>query len=201
MKENSQIEAHLQKSVITGSTSVYDASDFIVPERFDLGFKLLWLECSKYRSLQAEAGYEAHIKAITEFTEAEYGNSSKSGVVSFKKQFKDLEESMEKAFDENISTIPIDKNGILLNGAHRTSIAVKNKISVSAVTCDYPHPNYDWRFFHKRGVRQDYLIVQLEQFVEMGKIFFSIRWPAAGAENDSKISALLPKIMYENKLL
>lgn len=106
---------------------IVDARKLICPQRFDLYALLLYID-HKVKGVKndiyAYNVYKERTRTITAFKMSETGNDSKNSFQDFITVFDNLIEDTQKGnFDENRTLIPVDKNYVLMDGAHRTACA------------------------------------------------------------------------------
>ena len=101
-----------------------DPLDLLTPVRFDIPAKTLYARHKEkgVQDIVAKFVYEHHLEVWGDFTE---GNPKKNGVNDFYNSYHEVLNSIKKdGFDEEKSFIPVSDQGLLLNGAHRTSAAI-----------------------------------------------------------------------------
>ena len=108
--------------------------------RLDLGFKKIFLELKQSNYSVARGFYRHDIRSQTLGKYKEFGNEYKSSFEIYEKVFNELQRSFSKNnFCQKTSLIPLAYDGTILNGAHRTSLALHQKKSLIAVkTCLSP---------------------------------------------------------------
>ena len=108
-----------------------NAIDMLCTERFDIIAKIIYIKYSN-RNLKnnfSEILYLNHIKALNNFVE--YDRSGKIGKEEFVKTFTNLIHSVEeRGFDKSF-ILPINQSRIILDAAHRTSIAIVKNVFLS----------------------------------------------------------------------
>ena len=161
-----------------------NAQDLITSNRFDICFKLAYLDMKQKNSDFAKEIYASHIKAfgLGEYTEPEKPN--KKNLDSFINEFEKIYKNMEEyGFDYNTSIIPISKDGSILNGSHRVACAIKLGIDVICVQLDVHPSEYDFNFFKKRLVPWELLLISVESLQQYKpNIHTAIVWPIAQAK-------------------
>lgn len=105
-----------------------DPHTLLVPNRLDLVAKIVWIESyvtGKNRDF-GYALYKEHIPAMTNGRCVEGGQEDeKNSVEKYIEAFKKLVDSISKdGFDEKISAVPVGENNSIMDGAHRTAIAI-----------------------------------------------------------------------------
>lgn len=96
--------------------------------------------------------YLDHIKSFNHFMEPD---GRKNNPNDFIKSFNNLIDSVKKeGIDKTI--IPVTKNGEIIDGAHRLSIALYLNLKIHFAIFDLLDANYGKDFFINRGFNQDY---------------------------------------------
>ncbi|MFC1772743.1 hypothetical protein ACFL3A_05260 [Pseudomonadota bacterium] len=171
--------------------------------RFDLAFKLYFLpllESASYSDYR-RACYKNHIKAFSFGSFAEPGNLEKNSYEKYEDVFRRLLHDIKRSgFDGAKSLIPLAEDGSILNGAHRTSIAIYLNKAVSVFQTKLPPVNYDYKHFKKRGVPTDMLDCVAQTFIEHDKnCFLAFVWPAAQGFDDD-IETIFSRIAYKKNV-
>ena len=174
------------------------AKELLVPERFDLIAKYLYV---KYKELNIKSDfakklYLEHIKVFNGFFEND--GSGKIGEEAFLKSFDDLISSIKReGFDIN-SIIPLSQ-GVLLDGAHRVAVSMFFNKEIPCVELQMDPPNYNYAFFEERGLKRDYLDAMAYEYAKLkDNTYIVIIWPTAeGKEKElSEILNSYGKIVY-----
>ena len=169
--------------------------------RFDLNAKLLFLDGFKRNNYDYEDLYYSFINAFTLGTFNEPGNTYKNNFEIFKETFKEIFNSINnEEFNSNKSIIPISREGIILNGSHRLAAAINLKKRVTCLRLNIKAPCYDFKFFKKRLVSNDFLDqCAMKQIMISQDIFTAIIWPS-GTKEKVMIDDVLPNIFYKKDL-
>ncbi|POB13204.1 hypothetical protein [Halobacteriovorax sp. DA5] len=197
--EKKLVDSHFFRLLKSPSyeTNIKSPSFFLTNKRFDLGFKLTYLKYKNTKSQWPKDLYISHINAFSlgEFTEP--GNPKKNNSEIFLESFDSITKDIAaNGFREDESLIPINHNNIILNGAHRVSSAIHNKRTISTIQIDEPDPNYDYIFFKKRNVKQQYLDCAALSIIENKEdLFAAILWPSSNSKI-TDIEKLIPNIFY-----
>ncbi|WP_417208630.1 hypothetical protein [Antarctobacter sp.] len=170
--------------------------------RFDLGFKLLWLDARMgARSQFAERIYQDHIAAFSLADMAEPGNPDKQGIARFRSDFAGLLQDMRAhGFDASKSLVPLAGDGSLLNAGHRSAVALALGKPVTAVETGLDPVHFDYDFFARRGMAQSDLDAAAVRMVEaMPDVAVALLWPAArGREREA--ARLMGPLVYRRSL-
>ena len=160
-----------------------NARELLTTNRIDLMAKYIYVEAYvKNKNINwAKEIYCKHIEAFSGGGFHEPGNELKNSIDKYLSTFNELIDSiLSNGIDENISQIPISKDGYILDGAHRTAICAylgkEVPIYLSEGSGIY---NYD--FFKNMLLEQKYLDAMVTKFVEINgsNLFFFIIWPSA----------------------
>lgn len=161
--------------------------------RLDIVIKYLYIrsvelavDSDYYKNL-----YLAHIKAFNNYVEAD--NSGKVGPDSFIQSFKTLHSELKKEGFSDQFPIPLSREGIPLDGAHRIASSMLLENKVQTVVLDADSPCFDYDFFKSRGVKSSYLdAVSLEYAYLNADTRAVIIWPTAKGQQD-KLEQILKK--------
>ena len=164
-----------------------DASELIIPERIDLIAKLKYIEYREkgYDLSYIKEVYAAHIEAFSLGTYTEEGNDNKNSIIKYFDTFDRLIDDIKKnGMDENISVIPVGRNNIIMNGAHRTAIAAYYNLKVPIIRFNNLRTEYGTEFFKKRLLDDKYLDYLVAQYCKykQNNIYFACVWPKAKGE-------------------
>ena len=126
-----------------------NAINLISKYRYDVFIKYYYVKSflTKNNYVLAKNIYLNHIKSFNNFLEPD---GKKSGPDAFIKKFDILINNIkENGIDRTI--IPITKNGEIIDGAHRLSVALYLKLKIKFAIFDLLDANYNRDFFIKRG--------------------------------------------------
>ena len=175
-----------------------DARELLSPFRLDLLPKIRWIEAHDTGIARTYANeyYCEHIKAITGRTRKEAGQEErKNSIDAFIKTFEELANSIRcEGFNPDKSVIPVDRNGIIMDGAHRTAIGIYYdlKVPIIRLKCDYSHADVE---FFQRYLLDDFYREQLirDYCTLTDKSVYAIcLWPrATGKEKRRKAEELI----------
>lgn len=171
--------------------------------RFDVAFKLLYIDgLARGKMLDFEEEiYRKHIHAFSLGSFSEPGNGEKNTIIDYENTFSNLYIDIKnKGFDKEKSLIPLAADGSILNGAHRTSIAIYLGSKVSAVRTEIPAYDYGYHFFKKRGVPAKTLDTVALKYIEYANnCFLAIIWPAA-VGHEKATEDLMGGIIYKKEI-
>lgn len=185
----------------TYTSFAVDAKTFLTSKRFDLAFKLLYLEEKNRNAGFAQKVYKEHIRAFSLGKFTEPGSEEKNSIEKFFQAFDDTFESIKlDGFDSNKTLIPLSKNGLIANGAHRIASAIYLGKSVECVQIDTHDQVYDYKFFYDRKVARQDLDAVATKFVEHAEnVYIAFIWPTAQGHN-RETSKIIPNIVYKKEM-
>lgn len=159
-----------------------NASEFIKSERLDVIVKEKYVENREkgYNLKFIEDLYKEHIDAFSDGTFTELDNQEKNSIIKYMQAFDEVIDSVKmQGVDEKISVVPIDKNNILLNGAHRTATAIYFNKDIPVVVEDREAPIFDVAFMKKKHMRAESIDYIVNEYVKMQQkgIHVAIMWP------------------------
>lgn len=170
-----------------------DALELLTPYRLDLMPKIQWLEAYETGAAKdyAETYYRESIKAITGRTCKEGGKEDKKySFDSFVEEFKILTEQIKnEGFDTERSVIPVDKNGVIMDGAHRTAIGIYFNLKVPIVRLDTSFEYPDILFLRNHLLDDVYIEQMVTDYLKMtgSHVYAVCLWPRA-VDKDGKRS-------------
>ncbi|MNF80099.1 hypothetical protein D3C84_623340 [compost metagenome] len=111
-----------------------------------------------------------------------------------------LAEFKKSGLDEKKSIVPLALDGSILNGAHRSSVAIYLDQSVASIKTDIAPHVYDYKFFKARGVSVEMLDIAAQTFSEYdSNSFIALLWPAA-KDQEKEVEKKLCKVVYKKKV-
>lgn len=158
----------------------------LLSSRLDLGFLLFYIESYVQESSNieyAEELYKKRIAAVTNGTIKEIGQE-KSGFEDFITSFRNLIDIFKNdAFDSNAKYIPLDADGLLLDGAHRVSCSLYFDIPLKYI--QFSEIKLDWMidapWLHAKGFHRteiDLCFYHTAKYLENLRAF--VIWPFNG---------------------
>ena len=197
------IEPHLQKNLIQKDYKLKNikAKELLVHTRFDLAFKLLYLENIDKKSKFSKEIYIEHIRAFSLGEYTERGNKEKNNISRFIEDFHNTFENIKtNGFDSSKTLIPLSKNGSIANGAHRVASAIYVDKNVECIDTNTTDPIYDYKFFYNRNVSTKILDVVATKFIEYAdNVYLAFIWPSAQGY-DKEIEEVIPNIVYKKEI-
>ena len=184
------------------------ARSLISPYRLDLLGKIAYVE-SREKNINREFGlniYKRTLDVCTMGTFSETDNANKQCFEDFISAFDRLIDSIkEKGMDSSQSVIPVGKNGVIMNGAHRVAIAAYYGMDVPIVEFDKDASLIDADLCKKRFMSDedlDYLVTELCKWRE--DLFLCCMWPSAGPSDKRNIAKKIMNdeynVVYEKRV-
>lgn len=182
-------EQFIKTYAIDEHTSYYekevDAQELLCSRRFDFLAKYAYIlfKEEKYASDYAEKVYREHLNILTQGTFREFGDSEKNNYEKFIEVFDDLMKNIkEHGFDSEKSKVPISKDMVPLNGAHRISCCLYYQKKIR-ILC-FPNinsTNINYEFFRKKGMDEAYLDFMASQYgkIKPQQLYGCCIWPKA----------------------
>lgn len=176
-----------------------DPRELFIPKRIDLVVKYFYIEAvieNKNIDLAKEM-YCRHIEAFSGGTFSEMGDASKDSFEKYISVFNKLIKSFkEDGYDCNKSIIPIGKNNELIDGSHRVACAAYFNQKIRVIKFPKISINYDYKYFKRRFLEEDYLELMAEKYCEVKEnTFVACIWPKAYSKNNKK---LIEEVFKEN---
>lgn len=168
-------------------------------DRIDLVAKLEWIKAHKNgKGIQyAEKLYREQVKAITGRTGKEGGNETKTTVDSFCLEFEKLLSVEENGFDSNISVVPVDRNGRIMDGAHRTALSIYFNLKLPIVRLPIDYPKTDVKFFQDNLLDQELIEDLVYKYCKITNknVYAICLWPRG---EDSEKRRLAERLIQNN---
>jgi len=196
------IDEHLHGFLVEEAFTITSvkAVKLLTPNRFDIAFKLFYLDIIGKEETIARKLYKSHIDAFSlgEFTEP--GNFEKNSIEKYYQEFSKICKGMRaQGFSIEKSLIPVSKDTTILNGSHRIASAIVENLPVKVIELAAKSDNYSYDFFYKRGMSSLHLDIAATKFIEYAdNVYVAIIWPSAVLNNEN-ISNLFPNIVYQKK--
>lgn len=197
------IDSFYQEDLTLDSYEVQSplAIKFLTSFRFDLAFKLLYLEMRDKNAQFSKRIYQEHIRAFSLGKFYEPGNVEKNSIdkyfIEFERTFNDIKNN---GFDSKKSLVPMSSAGNILNGSHRVASAIMLKERVKSIVLNRTCPVYDYDFFYKLNVSESTLDVVATKFIEYAEnTYMAFIWPTAQGR-DEDIKDIIPNVVYRKKI-
>ena len=159
------------------------SQDLLNSKRIDIIVKLKYIEnieknlhCQYYNEL-----YKKHIDAFTGGTFTEWGNEEKNSIDKYIHTFNKLIENIKKyGFDENRSLVPVGKDNIILDGSHRTSIAMYYHKPLKAIILKDKEVDFGANYFRRGLLNIPYVEYMVTEYCKLKEnVFVFCIWPKA----------------------
>lgn len=164
-------------------TELVSPKTLLTANRLDLACKLYYIDCLEKKADMSFARqlYQAHLAAFSNGAFVEPGQNAKNSVQNYFDSFSRLIEDMrEHGFDPAQSVVPVGDNGAILDGAHRVAIAIYYDIPLTIVRIPGQSCRYDYAYFRKKNLPEEYLDFMAYQFVRFSERVYTVcLWPAA----------------------
>lgn len=175
------------------------ARTLLKAQRIDLMAKWIYIDTyEKHMNMyHARELYIKHIEAFTEGKYVEQGNENKNSLQKYIYEFEQLiQQFKEKEFDSNISLIPVGKNDVLLDGAHRSACAAYYNKNVTVIRFPQLERKYDYSFFRQQQLGEIYLDRMTLKYCQLhDNLYIACFWPVAdNRELQEKSLQILRKI-------
>lgn len=170
-------------------------------KRFDIAFKVTFLDMINKNYRFGKSIYTMHIKAFSFGNYKEPENEKKVTIEKFIEIFHEIHKSiLREGFDYKKTVIPLSKEGVILNGAHRFASALVCSKNIFYIKTEEISPVYDYSFFYKRNVPEHILDIVASKYVEItSNIQMALIWPSA-VGNDEEIEQILGRIIYKKSI-
>lgn len=156
------------------------ARELLIGERFDIFAKLFYIRYKETNKAKALEVYTKHIKAFNPDGK-EPGREDKLSIADFTTVFDDLISYFkDNEFDASISVIPVDSDGVILDGAHRlAALAYYDKDVTIAQFSDVKSKcKFDYNYFMNRGLRWEICnLIALEMVRWLPNVYCVCLWP------------------------
>ena len=164
-------------------TETVSARELLNVNRFDLFCKLYYIDCLEHgRDLRfAKELYQAHIEAFSEGTFIEPGIKTKNSIQDYFEKFNQMIASIrDHGFDESRSLVPVGDDGVILDGSHRTAIAIYYNVPLTVVHIPGRNCQYNYAYFREKGMNEVYLDFMAYQYIRFEDPVYTVcLWPAA----------------------
>lgn len=179
------------------------ATELLTWNRFDLGFKLAYLDNTQQCPELAEEVYTHDIKAQTLGKFIELGNEkNKQSITQYFEHFQLTYEDIKRnGFLKDKTLIPLSKDGTIINGAHRISSAIHLNEKVFTITTSSKAMVADYKYFFDRDVPAKYLELVAQKFIEYtpDNTYIAFLWPS-GEGHKEKAENIFSNIVYKKNL-
>lgn len=181
----------------------FSAAKLLTWNRFDLAFKLYYLDNINVNPLLANEIYKNDIKAQTLGKFIELGNEdNKNSIEHYLQQFNSTYEDIKKnGFLKEKTLIPLSTDGGIINGAHRVASAIHLNKNVTAFVTEQNTMVADYQYFFDRDVPIEYLDIVIQKFIQYSNdnVHIAFLWPSGEGSKDEAESLFL-NIVYKKKI-
>lgn len=181
-----------------------DARKLICPQRFDLYANLLYID-HKVKGVKddyALSVYKERTRTITGFKMSEEQNARKNSFEDYLAVFDALiDDTRNDKYDAERTLIPVDKNYVLMDGAHRVSCAAYFGKEVKVLRfVDYEIPHMSSGFLRKNIIPEATLdAMALVSCRWHDNLFMLIFWPKSFLQSEVLDSAI--RYVYEKSVV
>ena len=177
---------------------VVRARALISANRFDLMAKWIYID-ARERNLDMEWATELYRDNINAFSCGSYlepGTDEKNSFQKYIEVFNDLiEEIKTDGFDEKKSLIPVGHNNILLDGAHRVTIAAYYDKNVTIIRFPELSRQMDYKYFRKYLMSEEHMGYMAIQYSRLRKnCFLACLWPVADKRKEGEVEKILQEL-------
>ncbi len=201
-KLENKIESFIFNNLTKSEYSVYsiESNKLLTWNRLDLAFRIMFLDLKNTNYQLAKDIYYEVIRVQTGDKFIEYGNNKKE-FDHFLLEFENtLTNIIKNGYDDSISIVPLADDGSVINGAHRTAIAIYLGLRVSCIKTEQKLMLCDYSYFYKWNVRPDLLELAVNNFIQYANnVYIAFLWPS-GTSNFSKSYALFKNVIYKKKI-
>ena len=177
------------------SEKIVNPNELIVSKRIDLIAKLKYIDSyeKKYDTSFFETLYKETIKSFSDGTYNEPGNKNKNSFDKYIKTFNKMIDDIKKnGFDKNKSLIPISKENVIFDGAHRTAICAYYNKKVNTIVLPNESRKYDLNYFEKKCLDEKYLdYLCLEYSKIKDNIYVICLWPRGKNKENSEVENII----------
>lgn len=165
-----------------------DPRTLLVSERLDLVAKLKYIEAYESGRMTPfiKDCYIQHIAAFSYGTFKESGSKEKDSIEKYLVSFHQLIDAIKTTgFDAAKSLIPVGKDNILLDGAHRAAVAIHFSRKIPIIRVSEAKVRYDADYFKKRlldAACLDYLVLEYAKL--KGTVQAALIMPALPQKNN-----------------
>ena len=185
-----------------------DARQFLKPQRIDLICKLLYIDSYVNGDSNpfARELYKEHLRSFTRGNFTEDGTEEKNSFQKYIDTFNSLIDTCSRdGFSDDISVVPVGSDGNILDGSHRTSIAIYFNLQLPIVRIPDVTVKYDYEFFQERQLNQLYLDYMAYEYVNrLSDVFSLCLWPVADSvpmlEKVDSLVASYAEVIYKKRV-
>lgn len=177
------------------SVETIEAKQLLCAKRLDIIAKVQYLKLKDIAHDYAQSLYLEHIRVMTKDSFIEAG-SHKEKAQDFIDAFNALYDDMKhNGYREDLLPVPVDKNGVIMDGAHRVACAIVLNIPIKIVKLPVEaiYDLYDYLYFEDRLMNERYLDNLILEYIKTQDNIGCINiWPSA-VGRDEEIQKILKK--------
>lgn len=160
-------------------SELYEPQKLLTWNRFDLAFKLLYLDEKEKNYNYAKHIYREDIRSQTLGEFKEFGNKNKANFEKYIETFENTYNSIKNhGFEDKETLVPLSVDNTIINGAHRVASAIHQNKFVKCIKLDLPTMICDYDYFYKRNVSIDVLDSVANKFAEYAEnTYIACVWP------------------------
>ncbi|ONI42135.1 hypothetical protein AN640_07620, partial [Candidatus Epulonipiscium fishelsonii] len=184
-----------------------NAKELVTHDRIDLIAKIKYVEHldKGYDMEFATELYKKHIEAFSLGSFNEGDLSGKTNFDAYLTTFNQLIFSIKNhKFDKNISVVPVDSKGTIIDGAHRTAIAAYYNMDITIIRLNISSKKYGAKFFKDRLLDVDMLDYMILEYCKFkSNTYFICVWPIVNKQKLKYIEKYIKhrtKIVYKKKI-
>ncbi|ASN05989.1 hypothetical protein [Virgibacillus necropolis] len=172
--------------------------------RFDIMAKYIYgkFHENKFNSSWGYRLYEDHIWVFNKYDEDD--DSGKKGIASFVNSFnRTLKSVKENGFDGTLSLLPINKDNVPIDGAHRLTAALLYNKKVKTIRLNASGVNYNHEFFKQKGLRTKWADAIAYEYCKLKKDTYVVLLFPKSLEKKQDVREVLSKhgsIYYEKDI-
>ena len=181
---------------------------FLKPERLDLVCKLFSIDCREKHQNEdlARELYKEHLRAFSFGTFTEPGSEEKNTLDKYFETFdKLIENARFNGLKADQSVVPVGDNHSILDGSHRTAVAIYYKHPLPVVRIEGVSKRYDYEFFQNRKLKEWYLDFMAYLYILFAEhCYVACLWPRVDQRKKiAKAEALIKEtagIVYRRRI-
>ncbi|MCD9477839.1 hypothetical protein [Photobacterium phosphoreum] len=180
-----------------------DSCELLTWNRFDLAFKLIYLDSIDSYPKLAKETYKYDIKAQTLGSFKELGNEgNKNKFEHYIDQFSyTYNEIKDNGFLKEKTLIPLSTDGTIINGAHRVASAIHLDKPVSCVVTEQSTMVANYEYFIDRDIPVKHLDSVAKKFIEYSNdnIYMAFLWPSGNGDKKA-VENIFSNIVYKKAI-
>lgn len=176
-----------------------DYKSLLSPKRFDIAIKYIyaWHKQNGIDIEYATEVYRHHIGIWNNFVE---GDGSKNCFTDYLDVFDHL---IDHPFNPECSLIPVGSDGVIMDGSHRATACLVNKVDPHVIVIDKPAAVYDYNYFRKLGTDEKILDHAALNYAELDdSLYLLFLYPIARGKDKNVENAIekYAEIVYAKEI-